>query len=275
MNARRLILLVVVSGLLAACALVPVRPTSGIVRVESPNFDARRPNLIVIHHTSDDEAAVALRTLTSPARKVSSHYLIGRDGTVFQLVDESARAWHAGKSRWGGITDVNSVSLGIELDNNGSEPFADAQIDALLGLLADIRQRYPIPAANIIGHADVAPTRKDDPSAWFPWEKLAEHGFGLWCNGPLAPVPEGFDIGLALTAIGYDPATPDASRRAFRLHFMHGDAEPFEDYENALAYCLVQKKGAPVPKIEPVQPTEPITPDQASWQGSGRAAPGS
>lgn len=240
--------LVFFSLLLTACTQVPTRPT--VLEIASPNFDARRPNLIVLHHTSNDSADRALRTLTSPERKVSSHYLIDRDGTIIRLVDESARAWHAGKSWWGGITDVNSVSIGIELDNNGSEPFPEAQIDALLRLLDDIRTRYPIPAANIIGHADVAPTRKDDPSALFPWDKLAKQGFGLWCEEPLEPAPDGFDLDLALSAIGYDPENPEASRHAFRLHFMHGEAEPFEDYEKALAYCIVQKKRSSIPPAE-------------------------
>ena len=243
MNALRLLLIIVTSGfLLAACAPVPRRPAPEINWVASPNFDERRPNLVIIHHTSSDNVDHALHTLTSPQRKVSSHYLISRNGEILQLVDERARAWHAGKSWWGGFTDINSVSLGIELDNNGSEPFADAQIDALLGLLEGIRQRYRVPSANFIGHADVAPTRKDDPSAQFPWRRLAERGFGLWCDEPLVPAPEGFDLTLALTAIGYDPATPDASRQAFRLHFLHGDQARSDKHESALAYCLLLKK---------------------------------
>lgn len=244
LHAFRLALIISVMGLLSACAPIQRRPTPEINWVASPNFDERRPNLVIIHHTSSDEVGHALRTLTSPERKVSSHYLISRDGEILQLVDERARAWHAGKSWWGGITDINSVSLGIELDNNGSEPFADAQIDSLLGVLEAIRQRYPIPVANFIGHADVAPTRKDDPSALFPWEKLAARGFGLWCDEPLAPAPDGFDLMLALTAIGYDPATPEASRSAFRLHFLLGDQEASDEHEKALAYCVLQKKRA-------------------------------
>ena len=246
MNPLRLFLIVAATGLLlTACAPIPRRPPPEINWVASPNFDERRPNLVIIHHTSDDTVDEALRTLTSPERKVSSHYLISRNGEILQLVEERARAWHAGKSWWGGVTDINSISLGIELDNNGSEPFADAQIDALLGLLEGIRQRYPIPGANFIGHADVAPTRKDDPSALFPWQKLAARGFGLWCDEPLAPAPEGFDLALALTAIGYDPATPEASRQAFRLHFVRGDHEEVDAYEKALASCLLQKKRSP------------------------------
>ena len=160
----------ILAALLTACAPFPPHTTMTVSQVASPNFDERRPNLVIIHHSSDNTMEEALSTLTSPDRKVSAHYLIGRDGRIVQLVEENARAWHAGKSCWGGHTDINSASLGIELDNNGFEPFADEQIDALLSLLADIRQRYPIPAANFIGHADVAPTRKADPSALFPWK---------------------------------------------------------------------------------------------------------
>jgi N-acetylmuramoyl-L-alanine amidase len=105
---------------------------------------------------------------------VSAHYVIARDGTVYQLVDERARAWHAGDSLWGGMTDLNSASLGIELDNNGAEPFPDVQISALLALLTDLQQRYRIPARNFLGHADIAPKRKGDPSPYFPWQLLAQ-----------------------------------------------------------------------------------------------------
>jgi N-acetylmuramoyl-L-alanine amidase len=235
----------VITALLVGCATPTQRP--GFSWHPSPNFDARKANLVVIHHTSDDTAAQALRTLTTPERKVSAHYLIGRDGSVMQLVDESARAWHAGLSWWNGQTDVNSASIGIELDNTGSEPFPAAQIDALLALLADIKQRHGIPTANFIGHADVAPGRKDDPSIFFPWPQLAEQGFGLWCAPPYASAPENFDLPLALTALGYDPRKPEASRQAFRLHFLRengsgekGDAP--SSAENDLLYCLLGRK---------------------------------
>ena len=123
-------------ALLSACTVLP-RHTNLLAQwVPSPNFDARRANLVIIHHTGSDTVAHALRTLTTPERKVSAHYLIGRDGTILQLVDESARAWHAGKSWWGGQTDINSASLGIELDNDGSEAFAPANYDLYLALTA-------------------------------------------------------------------------------------------------------------------------------------------
>ena len=246
---RALLPVLTLAALLAACAPLSTVPTSatgttlaGVRWQPSPNFDQRRPNLVIIHHTSNSTSAQALRTLTSPERKVSAHYLIDRDGSIVQLVDEKARAWHAGLSWWGGITDVNSSSIGIELDNTGNEAFADAQIDALLALLADLHLRYRIPAANFIGHGDVAPTRKDDPSVLFPWARLAAAGFGLWCDSPLAPAPPGFDLALALAALGYDMATPDAAQRVFRHHYLGTDEAPSAEQENAMAYCLLQKK---------------------------------
>jgi N-acetylmuramoyl-L-alanine amidase len=241
-STHRVILALLIGAALAGCAPFQPRTTLGVAVIPSPNFDQRKPNLVILHHTSNDTLERPLAALTSAERKVSAHYLISRDGRIIQLVDENARAWHAGKSWWGGNTDINSTSLGIELDNNGREPFPDIQIDTLLTLLADIRSRYGIPSANFIAHADVAPARKSDPSVWFPWNRLAGDGYGLWCDEPLPPAPDGFDLNLGLTALGYDPATMDASRQAFRLHFVRGDGILTEEREKALAFCLLQKK---------------------------------
>lgn len=228
---------------LAACTSVPLRGLPGARFVPSPNFDERRPDLVVIHHTGSDSVQEALAVLTAAPRKVSAHYLIGRDGRILQLVDERKRAWHAGVSWWGGVRDVNSLSIGVELDNNGNEPFPDAQISALLVLLANLGERYRIPVANYVGHADVAPGRKVDPSVWFPWEALARRGFGLWCDAPFAPAPASFDLDLALTALGYDPTQPEAARHAFLMHFAHGRPLDMRQ-QQALAYCLVRQKAA-------------------------------
>jgi len=143
-----------------------------------------------------------------PQREVSAHYLIARDGRIYYLVDELARAWHAGESAWGGNRDLNSASIGIELDNNGEEPYAEAQIAALLALLADLTARWSIPAANVLGHGDVAPGRKVDPGALFPWRRLAAAGFGLWCDPPYDPPPAGLDDASLLAALGYDVSVP-------------------------------------------------------------------
>jgi N-acetylmuramoyl-L-alanine amidase len=231
-------------ALLAACAPVPQRAAISTDWQGSPNFNERKPNFVVIHHTSDDSVDQALRTLTGLFRPVSAHYLIGRDGKIIQLVDERARAWHAGDSKWGAATDLNSASLGVELDNNGNEPFPDAQIASLLRLLADIRERYRMPAANFLGHADVAPRRKADPSRYFPWKTLAEQGFGLWCDPPFPEPPAAFDAAMALRALGYDTVDAAAAIQAFRLHFLPDEASPeLTDRSRALVYCLYQKAG--------------------------------
>ena len=216
------------------------------VRVEqhpSPNFDVRRPSYVVLHHTGDSSVEDALRTLTTPARQVSSHYLIARDGRILQLVDDRARAWHAGDSHWAGIEDINSVSIGIELDNNGREPFAEPLIAALLELLADIKTRFAIPDANFIGHGDIAPGRKVDPHALFPWRRLATQGYGLWCEPPYPAVPAGVDTALLLQAFGYSVSRPDAAIAAFKRHFVPDDPSPqITEKDRAILYCLVQQK---------------------------------
>lgn len=236
-------LAVLLLAALAACAPLPSGQGRGALWQPSPNFDQRRPNFVILHQTTNDNAATALATLTDPQRKVSAHYLIGRDGAVVQLVDEGARAWHAGESWWGGLTDLNSASIGIELDNTGDEAFAEAQIVALLALLDDLRTRYGIPAANVLAHGDIAPTRKIDPSRLFPWQRLATHGFGLWCDTPPPAAPAGFDAMLGLQALGYDISMPAAARAAFRRHFTASDADAeLAPDEQALLHCLLQKK---------------------------------
>lgn len=209
----------------------------------SPNFDQRRPNFVILHQTTNDNAATALATLTDPQRKVSAHYLIGRNGAVIQLVDEAARAWHAGESWWGGNTDLNSASIGIELDNTGDEAFVEQQIVALLELLGELQARYRIPTANFLAHGDIAPARKVDPSRLFPWQRLAEHGFGLWCETPPPAAPVGFDAQLGLQALGYDVSVPAPARQAFRRHFTDTEADAeLAPGEQALLHCLLQKK---------------------------------
>lgn len=228
---------------LSACAPTPQRAGIPTQWSPSPNFDQRRANFVVIHHTSNDDGWRALRTLSDPSLKVSAHYLIARDGAIHQLVDEAARAWHAGASYWGGVSDLNSVSLGIELDNNGEEPFAEPQIAALLELLADIRQRHGIPRPNFLGHADVAPGRKVDPSRHFPWKRLAERGFGLWCDPPFVEPPPAFDAALGLQALGYGVIDLEAAVGAFKLHYVQdGSAPVLSTDDRARLYCLVSNK---------------------------------
>jgi len=236
------------SILLGGCAQAPERIGAEAVWLPSPNFNERRPSYVVLHHTSDNRAAEALRTLTDPLREVSAHYLVARDGTVYQLVDERHRAWHAGRSQWGGDYDLNSSSIGIELDNNGNEPFPLLQIDALVRLLVEVRSRYRIPAPNFLGHADVSPGRKVDPSVYFPWRLLAQQGFGIWCDPPFAPAPPNFDPLLGLAALGYDTRNPSAAIYSFKLHFVQDDTTSvLGPADSDRLYCLLGARAQSLP----------------------------
>jgi N-acetylmuramoyl-L-alanine amidase len=229
---------------LALGACVTSSPKAGNARAQwqpSPNFGARKANHAILHHTSSATLERALATLTSPVSDVSSHYLIGRDGRILQLVDENQRAWHAGESYWGGLTDLNSSSIGIELVNNGKEPFSPAQIDALLALLSDLRARYNIPRANFLGHADVAPGRKTDPSDFFPWRQLAASGFGLWCEPPFELPPGNFDAVLGLSVLGYDVRDPYKAIASFKLHFSPGGGKDMNLADRGMLYCLLKQ----------------------------------
>lgn len=193
-------------------------------RQMSPNWNERRlpVSMVVLHYTGMPSAAEALDRMCDPAAEVSAHYMIEEDGTVTQLVDEAKRAWHAGKSFWRGITDVNSASVGIELANPGHEfgyrPFADAQMEALLPLLARIVDTHCVPLANVVGHSDIAPARKCDPGELFDWELLAYHGLALPVPKPrirlLHDNPGAFY--LALERFGYDISDPRAALIAFQ-----------------------------------------------------------
>lgn len=142
----------------------------------SPNFgprrDGLRPSLVVIHYTAMDSAAAALERLCDPVHEVSAHYLIGADGTLWQMVREEDRAWHAGRGSWCGQTDVNSRSVGIELDNAGTHPFSEPQMAVLETLLHQIMERWSIALSGVIGHSDMAPGRKVDPGPRFDWQRL-------------------------------------------------------------------------------------------------------
>lgn len=214
-------LIAMLAILLSACAPTHVGSPLADAWVPSPNAGERRPDFIILHHTGSRTAESARRTLTSAQAGVSAHYLLDRDGALTQLVDERLRAWHAGDSRWGSDTDINSASIGIELVNDGEEPFPAAQIDRLIGLLQDLIGRYHLPARNVLGHADVAPRRKVDPSRQFPWATLGNAGFGLWCNdpGPSNEPGDRTDPLLMLQAIGYDMRDPRAAFMAWRRHY--------------------------------------------------------
>ena len=193
----------------------------------SPNFDERTGpvSLVVLHYTGMETAAAALDRLRDPTAKVSAHYLIDEDGTVHALVDEAKRAWHAGVSHWRGHTDVNGISIGIELVNPGHEfgyrAFPDTQIDALIGLMAAIKERHGITRGKVVGHSDIAPTRKRDPGELFPWAKLARLRLALPRPTKNLLDPEWTQAGflLALERFGYDVVEPMAAIMAFQRRF--------------------------------------------------------
>lgn len=254
----RCALLVALAWLLAGCAAAPPRNPLA-VWVPSPNYNARQASMIVLHFTQQANVQDALHTLRThnPGGPVSAHYLIGKDGTIYQLVSETDRAWHAGDSWWGLTDDVNSRSIGIELDNNGNEPFAQPQVDSLLRLLTDITTRLHIPRTAIVGHADIAPTRKDDPGIWFPWSELAAHGFGLWYDpGPLPDPPPDFDPMFALRLIGYDITDPTAAIVAYHEHYRSSTA-PLLDAGDLRILWNLQGKVMRMGISKPLPPARP------------------
>jgi N-acetylmuramoyl-L-alanine amidase len=193
----------------------------------SPNFDERRlpVSMIVLHYTGMPDAEGALARLMSPEAGVSAHYLVKEDGEVIQLVDEENRAWHAGKSYWRGITDVNSASVGIEIVNPGHEfgyrNFPDEQIASVIPLVADIKERHGIGRGNIVGHSDVAPGRKEDPGELFPWGALAKRRLALPSPTRDLMDPYWTDAGflLALERFGYEVTDPQKAVIAFQRRF--------------------------------------------------------
>ncbi|MGO4904376.1 N-acetylmuramoyl-L-alanine amidase [Flavobacterium sp. W20_MBD1_R3] len=193
------------------------------------NFNLRKPNFVIIHHTAQDSLQQTINTFTKVATQVSSHYVISDDGKVVQMLNDYLRAWHAGNGSWGKNTDINSTSIGIELDNNGSEVFSELQINSLLALLTKLKKDYNIPAQNILGHADIAPTRKKDPSALFPWEILATQGFGIWPDEYLQTAPFDFNIDQGLRIIGYDTRNLSAAIIAFKLHYIQTEVNDILD----------------------------------------------
>ncbi len=210
--------------------------------IPTVNFGSRRPDFVIIHHTAQDSLSLTIKTFTLERTQVSAHYVIGRDGQVVQMLNDELRAWHAGASKWGNNTDMNSCSIGIELDNNGLEPFSDTQINSLLILLTKLKTTYNIPTANFIGHSDIAPKRKQDPSILFPWKKLADKGFGLWYNIPDMPPPIDFDVENALRRIGYDTNDLPAAIIAFKRHFVQLDLSPImTDWDKCILFNLYRK----------------------------------
>ncbi|WP_429400640.1 N-acetylmuramoyl-L-alanine amidase [Mucilaginibacter lappiensis] len=194
--------------------------------VGTVNFNLRKPNYVIIHFTAQDSIQQTLKTFTLVRPQVSAHYVVAKDGKVFHMLNDYLRAWHAGISKWGSISDMNSCSIGIEIDNNGNEPFNEAQVKSLLALLAQLKKVYNIPTANFIGHQDIAPLRKPDPGPFFPWKLLAQKGFGYWSDELLELPPDNFDYATALKLIGYDTSNLPAAITAFKRHFVQTDDTP-------------------------------------------------
>jgi N-acetylmuramoyl-L-alanine amidase len=215
------------------------------IHCPSPNFEPRPQgvplDMIVLHYTDMLNAEEALERLCDPQAKVSAHFLISKEGELYQLVDPKHRAWHAGVSSWEGQGDINSRSIGVELDNLGHtfgpEPFSKVQMKTLLALLEELTQTYGIQPHRIVGHSDVAPGRKKDPGEWFPWHVLAEKGFGFWPQEKMAsqhisvvPKMSIEEMQQAFSDIGYECAKTgvwdeesQAVCLAFQRHFTPQD----------------------------------------------------
>ena len=191
-----------------------------------PRRDGLQPDLIVLHYTAMNSAQAALDRLCNPDCEVSAHYLIGADGSITQMVEESMRAWHAGAGEWQGRGDVNSRSFGIELDNDGATPFAAAQMDALEHLLPVLMKRWAIPVAGVIGHSDMAPGRKADPGPKFDWQRLARQGLAAQA-GNQTSTPDAEQFRKAAQRIGYtSEIADDLLLETVRLRFRPGASGP-------------------------------------------------
>lgn len=205
----------------------PVSDSAGLPYAASwvgtTNFSLRRPNFVIIHHTAQNSCEQTLKTFTLRRAQVSSHYVICKDGTVHHMLNDLLRSHHAGVSKWGNTTDLNSSSIGIEIDNNGFEPFTEQQINSLMLVLDRLKKAYHIPVANFIGHADIAPGRKVDPNRYFPWQRLAEQGFGHWYDTSGVQVDSTFNAMQALRIIGYDTRNEQNAIQSFKIHFVQND----------------------------------------------------
>jgi len=211
------------------------------VACPSPNFDARAKDqpvdILVLHYTGMETGAAALQRLCDPEARVSAHYTVDEDGTIYKHVPEECRAWHAGVSYWAGARDINARSIGIEIVNPGHEfgyrSFPRAQIEAVIALALDIFSRHAIPPERVLAHSDVAPDRKQDPGELFPWTTLAKEGIGLW-PVPGAPLRGSFEQGLRRFGYGISPdvdvSLADAVT-AFQRHFRQGRVDGAIDGE--------------------------------------------
>lgn len=218
--------------------------------MKSPNFgerrDGLRPELVVLHYTAMTDCASAARALCDPVREVSSHYLIGRDGEVLPLVDEPMRAWHAGSGEWQGRDDVNSRSIGIELDNDGFSPFSEPLMAALEAVLPGILERWGIGPEGVIGHSDMAPGRKIDPGRRFDWARLARQGMAV-CSDARGDAVDAGQFRADALAFGYpdveDTLLLDVVRMRFRPWAPGAEELPLDGRDCALMRDLAGRYG--------------------------------
>jgi N-acetylmuramoyl-L-alanine amidase len=235
-----------------------------IIDAPSPNFGPRKEDkkikYLILHYTGTPTAFEALRLLQGRQadHEVSAHYFVDEDGSITRLVSEDMRAWHAGKSCWEGEEDINSCSIGIEIQNPGHEfgyrKFPEAQIRSVTELCRGIIGRHKILPCHVLAHSDIAPERKKDPGELFPWQQLAAEGIGLW---PEAKETDGEkDIKAILTKFGYDAALDEKTLiAAFQRHF---EPEVFQTPEKIgvaslntvqLAAALLRQNLALGPKV--------------------------
>lgn len=213
---------------------------------QSPNFGPRRggltPELVVLHYTAMPDCDAAIRVLCSPDREVSAHYLIRRGGEVLGLVDEAKRAWHAGAGSWRGRADVNSLSIGVELDNDGLSPFAAPMMAALEELLPGILARWTIAPEGVIGHSDMAPGRKIDPGPRFDWQRLAVLGLSVWPGPRTSPVDVA-QFREDAARFGYPDIADDLLLETVRLRFRPGANGPIDERDCGIMSDLASRFG--------------------------------
>lgn len=227
----------------------------GVTVMPSPNHgpraDAAGIDLLVLHYTGMPDGASALLRMCQAEAQVSAHYMVEEDGRIFQLVPEARRAWHAGVACWRGRGDVNSHSIGVEIVNPGHEfgyrPFPAVQMRAVAALCRDILIRHPaITPAGVVAHADVAPSRKEDPGELFDWRFLAAQGVGRFP----APVAEGEeDAAALLRRIGYPlgqggEETPDGLRAALVAFQRRYRPEPLSGQADAGTLAMLRAVAA-------------------------------
>jgi N-acetylmuramoyl-L-alanine amidase len=234
--------------------------------VPSPNHGERRggvaPDMLLLHYTGMMDGETALRRLCTEGTHVSAHYVVFEEGRIVQCVPEARRAWHAGEGYWAGATEINSLSIGIEIVNpghdNGYPDFPAEQIDAVIALSRDILARHRIRPERVLAHSDIAPSRKQDPGEKFPWDRLHRDGVGHWvpptpCTMPgevLGPGDQGREVerwqralaaygyGLAITGI-YGQAT-ETVVAAFQRHFRPKKVDGRADFSTRATLVTLQ-----------------------------------